>query len=217
MQNWGSKRGTGMPQLIVPNAAQMRLIWAQGGVLYALNVMGVHIPGATAITQALTNTVGAAIKSALTSSTHGAAVHTTITLANVGLRDIRTANSAEFLDTGGAVAGTGTGDLLPPQVALCITLRTASAGRSFRGRCYLPGFAESVNTATGAAGGSGGSVAFITAIKSALIASSLDLGVISRPAPDASPPRAGFITPVTSIVSRDLVWDTQRRRAIPGI
>jgi len=206
-----------MAQLIVPNAAQMRLIWAQGGVLYALNVLGVHIPGATAITQALTNTIGAAVKAALTSSGQGAAVHTTITLANVGLRDIRTANTAEFLDSGAAVAGTATGDLLPPQVALCITLRTALAGRSFRGRCYLPGFAESVNGAAGAANGSAVSVAFITAIKSTLVSNALDLGVIHRPTAAPLPVTAGFITPVTTIVSRDLVWDTQRRRAIPGI
>lgn len=206
-----------MPQLVVPGAAQMRLIWAVGGQLYALNVMGVVNSGSVAITQALTNTIGTAIKSGFASSSFNTAIHTTVTLANIGLRDIRTANTAEFLDTGAAVAGTATGDILPLQIALCITLRTAQAGRSFRGRCFLPGYAESVNTAVGLASGSTSAVAFVTAIKSALTASSLDLGVLSRPAPLASPPRAGFITPVTAIVARDLVWDTQRRRAIPGI
>lgn len=206
-----------MPALVVPNAAQMRLIWAVGGSLYALNVMGVVNAGSVAITQALTNTIGTAVKSALTSSTLGSQLHTTVTLANVGLRDIRTANTAEFLDSGAAVAGTATGDFLPPQTALVITLRTAQAGRSFRGRTYLTGFAESVNTATGVYAGTTHGVSFITAIKSALITSGLDLGVISRPAPDATPPRSGFVTVVTSIVIRDTIWDTQRRRAIPGI
>lgn len=195
----------------------MRLIWAQGGQLYALNVLGVVNAGSVAITQALTNTIGTAIKSALTSSGQGAMLHTTITLANIGLRDVRTANTAEFLDTGGAVAGTLAGDLLPPQIAFCITLRTAQAGRSFRGRVYLPGYAEAANDATGTISTTANSVAFVTAIQSALVASSLNLGVLSRPAPDAAPPRAGFVTPVTSIVARDSVWDTQRRRAIPGI
>lgn len=205
-----------MPQLVVANAAQMRLIWAVGGQLYALNVMGV-VANAVPITQALTNTIGTAIKSSFTSSGLNANIHSTVTLANIGLRDIRTANTAEFLDTGGAVAGTMTGDLLPPQIALCITLRTAQAGRSFRGRVYVPGFGEGQNTAAGVAQGATGAVAFITAIKSNLITSGLDLGVLSRPAPAAVPPRAGFITTVTSIVARDLVWDTQRRRAVPGI
>lgn len=206
-----------MPQLVVPGAGQLRLIWALGGQLYALNVMGVVNAGSVAITQALTNTIGTAIKSSFTSSGLVASIHSTVTLANIGLRDIRTANTAEFLDTGGAVAGTMTGDLLPPQIALCITLRTAQAGRSFRGRSYIPGFGEGQNTAAGVSQGASGAVAFITAIKANLISSGLDLGVLSRPAPDSSPPRAGFITTVTSVVARDLVWDTQRRRAVPGI
>lgn len=206
-----------MAQLIVPNAAQMRLIWAMGGQLYALNVMGVVNSGAIAITQGLTNTVGTAIKSAFTSSGLAAALHTSVTLANIGLRDIRTANQAEFLDSGAAVAGTTGGDLLPPQTALCITLRTAQAGASFRGRVYIPGFGEGHNIATGSAFNATGPVAFVSAVKSALIASALDLGVIHRPTEAPLPVTAGFITTVTSVVARDLVWDTQRRRAIPGI
>jgi hypothetical protein len=35
-------------------------------------------------------------------------------------------------------AGTGTGDALPLQIAMVCTWRTASAGRRFRGRTYLP-------------------------------------------------------------------------------
>lgn len=206
-----------MPQLVVANAGQLRLIWALGGQLYALNVMGVVNSGSVAITQALTNTIGTAIKSSFTSSGLGSQVHTTVTLANVGLRDLRTANTAEFIDTGGAVAGTSAGDLLPPQVAICITLRTAQAGRSFRGRVYLPGFAEAENTAAGIKSNLGNPVGFITGIQSALVAQSLNLGVLSRPRVAPLTPSAGFITPVTSIVARDAIWDTQRRRAVPGI
>lgn len=203
--------------LVVANAAQLRLIWALGGQLYALNVMGVVNTGAVNITQALTNTIGAAIKTSFTSSSHATNIHTTVTLANVGLRDIRTAGQTEFLDSGAAVAGTATGDLLPPQVALCITLRTARAGASFRGRVYLPGWAESLNAAGGTAVGTAVAVTFISNIKTNLTSSGLDLGVLSRPDPDRVPPSLGFITPVTSVVCRDAVWDTQRRRAVPGI
>jgi hypothetical protein len=60
-------------------------------------------------------------------------------------------------------------------------------------------------------------VAFVTGIQNALIASGLNLGVIHRPTEDPLPVSAGFITTVTAIVCRDAVWDTQRRRAIPGI
>lgn len=206
-----------MPALIVPGAAQMRLIWALSGQLYALNVMGVVNAGGIAISQALTNSIGTAIKSGFTSSGHNATISTTVTLASVGLRDIRTANGPEFIDTGAAVAGTAVGELLPPQIALCVTLRTAFAGRSFRGRTYLPGFTESHNAAGGVVSGTALAVAFVTAVKSALIANALDLGVISRPAPAALPPRAGSINVVTAIVARDNIFDTQRRRAVPGI
>lgn len=206
-----------MAQLVVPNAAQMRLIWSLGGQLYALNVMGVVNAGAVAITQALTNTIGTAIKAALGSSSLNGYLHTTVELANIGLRDIRTANQAEFIDTGAGVAGTGTGDVLPLQTAYCITLRTAQAGRSFRGRVYLCGYNETVNTVTGTIAASATSVNFVAAIKAALQANGLDLGVIARPQEAPLIPRAGFITTVTQIVARDLVWDTQRRRAIPGI
>lgn len=206
-----------MPALVVPNAAQMRLIWSLSGQLYALNVLGVVNAGSVAITQALTNTIGAAIKTGFSTSALLAFTNTAVALANIGLRDIRTANSAEFIDTGAAVSGSQSGDLLPPQTALCVTLRTAFAGRSFRGRCYIPGAGELGNDTLGTSNNVSVHVAFLTAVKAALVSSSLDLGVISRPRPGAVPPYAGFITPVTSIVVRDAVWDTQRRRAIPGI
>ena len=206
-----------MPALVVANAAVMRLIWAQGGVPSAINVLGVVNATNVAITQALTNTVGAAVKAAVASSGLNAGLGPTITLVSVGLRDIRSANQPEFLDSGAAVAGTGATDLLPPQTAFAITLRTASAGRRFRGRVYLYGFCEAFNSATGTALGTTAMVNFVTAIKSALTSSSLDLGVLSRPNPNAIPINNGFISPVTAVVARDSVWDTQRRRAVAGV
>lgn len=202
--------------LVVPNAAQLRLIWALNGSLYALNVMGV-VANAVGITQTIANTVGAAVKTGFASSSQNAAVSIPVTLVNVGLRDLRTAGQPEFLDAGAAVAGTNPSDPLPPQVALVITLRTALVGQHYRGRVYLPGFGETTNTTSGAASSGSNGVTFIGTIKSALQGSGMDLGVISRPNPLATPPWTGFVTTVTSIVCRDLVWDTQRRRAIPGI
>lgn len=206
-----------MAQLVVPNAAQLRVIYSLSGTLYALNVYGVVNSGSISITQALTNTIGTAIKSAFTSSGQGATINAAVSLANIGLRDLRTPAQTEYIDTGAAVAGTGTGDLLPLQTALCITLRTAFAGQRFRGRTYLCGYGEVNNTATGTINATNVAVAWITAIKTALVANSLDLGVIHRPTEAPLPVTSGFITPVTAIVARDAVWDTQRRRAVPGI
>lgn len=208
-----------MASIVVPQAAFLRLIWALSGVDYAVNVIGVRNASAVAITQALTNTIGAAIKTSFATSGLNAQLATVVTLSKVGLRDIATANRPEFLDAGAAVAGTAAGDMLPPQTALCVTLRTALAGKSFRGRCYLPGWAEAANTATGTAvaGASTAAAAFMVGVGTALATSGLDGGVVSRPAPLATPPRAGFVTSVTAYVVRDAVWDTQRRRAHPGI
>lgn len=206
-----------MAQLIVPNAAQMRLIWSLSGALYALNVLGVVNAGSVAITQALANTLGTAIKAAFASTSHNQAINDAVSLVNVGIRDIRSAGLPEFLDTGGAVAGVATGDVLPPQVAMVVTLRTAFVGQSFRGRVYTCGYDEAVNSPVGISTAVVTAANFVAALKTALVNNSLDLGVISRPRTDPANPSPGFITPVTSVVVRDAVWDTQRRRAIPGI
>lgn len=197
--------------LVVPQGALLRLIWTQGGTPAAVNVFGVVNSGNVAITQTLTNTIGAAVKAAFTSSTQATFVHTSVSLANIGLRDVRTANQPEFLEAAAAVPGTGTGDLLPLNVSLCITLRTALAGRSFRGRSFLWGYTETANgpLGTAASGVPGVGVSFITAIQSALVTNGMNLGVLSR--------TRSAVNVVTLIQSRDANWETQRRRSLPGI
>ena len=197
--------------LVVPNAALCRLIWNNGGVPSAVNVLGVVNNGNTAITQTLTNTVGAAIKAAYTSSGFAALNNTAISLANVGLRDIRTANQPEFLDAGAAVPGTSANGLLPLNASLVVTLRTARAGRSFRGRVFTWGWTIASNTSSGTAvaGSLTSAKAWIDAINTALAASGFALGVVSR--------TTSQINQVTVTQVRDAVWDTQRRRAVPGI
>lgn len=197
--------------LVVPQGALLRLIWTQGGVPAAVNVFGVLNTGNVAITQTLTNTIGAAVKAGFTSSTQATFVHTTIALASIGLRDVRTANQPEFLEAAAAVPGTGTGDLLPLNVSLCITLRTALAGRSFRGRTYLWGYTEAANASNGTAtpGVPGVGVTFVQAIQSALSNNGMALGVLSR--------TRSVVNAVTLVQSRDANWETQRRRSIAGI
>jgi len=54
-----------------------------------------------------------------------------------------------FNSTVGAGVGTVTGDTLPSQTSGVISLRTGLAGRSFRGRKYIPFPGEASNDATG--------------------------------------------------------------------
>lgn len=208
-----------MASLVVTDGGICRLIWGVGGVASAVNVYSFRGTATVAVTQALANTVGAAIKAAVTSQALAAQLHTSVTLMNVGLRSVNAGNLPEFLDSGAPVAGTATGDMLPPQVAYCVTLRTNNAGRRFRGRSYLFGFAESASGANGAASAAvqTAAVAFVNAVANSLSTSSIPMVVMSRPDPTANPPRVGLLTNISTIIGRDLVWDTQRRRAIPGI
>lgn len=48
--------------------------------------------------------------------------------------------------TGFPIAVTGAGDPLPHQSALVVTVKTAYAGRSYRGRNYWPAFSENATT-----------------------------------------------------------------------
>lgn len=207
-----------MPALVVPSAVQVRLHWTLNGV-DCYNVLGGSVAGGFAASQAIANTLGTAILGRFTTSGLAALCATTTSLISVGLRDIRTANQPEFVSVAAAVPGSGAGNPVPNQLAAVVTLRTALAGRSYRGRAYFGGFIVGENTAAGAivAGLNTALVAFVTNIQTDLAASAITLGVISRPfAGDAGPPvhpaRAGVVTPVTGIIARDTKWDTQRRR-----
>lgn len=214
-----------MAELVIPQGVLVRLIWRRGGADTAVNVLGATNVSAIAINQSLANSVGAAIKSSF-NSTLAASVGTDVSLSQIGLRNINVANQAEFLDVNAVQAGLeGTSSLLPPQISLAVTLRTALAGPSYRGRVYLYGFTEAINDAGSLAIAATGTaaVSFVTGIQTALAAAGLTLAVLSRPQdaqPLAVPPKlakAGWATPVTSIVLRNLAWDTQRRRAVAGI
>jgi hypothetical protein len=223
--------------LVIPGAALVRLIWTLGGTTTAMNVLGASVSGAPTFGQTLANTLGAAIKAALSSSGHIGNIHSTTALTTVGVRDVRTANNTEFFDSGGSAVGTATGDPLPHSTALVITLRTARSGHSYLGRVYLPGFAESNNDTTASAnsGAVTSGVAFLTAIQSALASNGLTLAVASRPAPQIDTTkvyhfsdgstnttnhvqhsRIGGVTNVTAIIGRNTIWDSQRRRGAPG-
>lgn len=221
--------------LVIPNAALVRLGYISGATV-AYNVLGGIISGGTVINQALANALGSAIKTYF-SSNLAQVVGTAVSLQSVGVRDIRSANLPEFIDSGAPVAGTATGDLLPKGTAYAVTLRTARAGPSYRGRVYLFGFTELNNDPTGNAPSAVQTAAlnFVVGVQSAMSSNGLTMCVLSRPAeakrytvitthPDGSTTtqekqtkaRPGAATQITAIVSRNNIWDSQRRRSAPG-
>ena len=101
-------------------------------------------------------------------------------------------------------AGADTGETLPPQNSLALTLRTALATRAGRGRIYLPPFAVSqvvngrlLSTTQGPA---------LTACKSLF-----DTLISDGHTPVLYGRTAHTVTPITTLALGD-VFDTQRRR-----
>lgn len=203
-----------MAPLVVPNAALVRLVWGSASSPLAVNVLGSRKVGAGAIDQATANTLSTAIKARFTASGYAALVPNTLGLISVGIRDISQPNLPEFVGAGGITLGTqAAGKVLPPQVSLCITLRTALAGKSFRGRVFLPVWGDSALAADGTAvaAATTAGVSFINGVSTDMVASGLNLAVVSRKQLAATVLVSG------GVQSRNAVWETIRGRAVPGI
>jgi hypothetical protein len=209
-----------MPVAVIPNCGTLKIQW-QGLTRTWLNVFGiVGNPTLPTITQALSDTLATEIRAQFTSTGLAALMATTVSLNTILLRDISVANRPEFTGAGAGVPGTGTGDALPVSLAAVVTLRTAAAGKSFRGRTYLSGFTEGQNDAAGrqAAAVNTASVAFVQAVVGVLTAHGMGMAVLSRPRDPLTIPekvilgKPGFATVVTALVARNTKWETQRRR-----
>jgi hypothetical protein len=212
-------RLAGSHPLVLANAVVVRLHWAFNGVP-AFNVLGGLVGGGYVNSQSHANGLGTAILGDLATSGLGPLLATSTQLFAVGIRDVRVANQAEYISVEAPVAGTGSGDALPNQLAGVVTLRTALAGKSFRGRVYFSGAIEDENTSDGRIAGELNTalVDFMTAVQTDMATQGITLAVLSRPRFANLPPPldvqtyAGAITTVIGIVTRDDEWDSQRRR-----
>lgn len=107
--------------------------------------------------------------------------------------------------------GQNTNGGLPLDVSLCVSWRTALAGRSFRGRTYLPPWNENQNDDTTgnppspATGMVAGICVNAEKLITDLVAANAVLCVYSRKLEAANTITGGFV---------DLSWDTQRRRGL---
>lgn len=219
------------PPLVVTNAAQVRLGYDNQGEI-AYNVLNFEMATPLVVNGGLADSVGTAIKAAFTANW---APHCSspVRLVRVGIRDLRTPNNPEYLDNQAAVVGSAPADQAPRASAVCVTLRTAGAGKSFRGRVYLPGVANSQTlngsqtTAVALA-----AAAFINDIATRLQPLGLFLAVMSRPSDDIvvreittrggdvlqdrvlshTTAKTGGLSRVTLVESRNTRWEYQRRR-----
>lgn len=200
-----------MPSLVIPDTVRVSLVWALTGVEFAVNVIHYIVPPGQVVSNATATDLANDIQNPFVSGALDTFISEEVDLSRITVRDIRTANLPEFGATTVA-PGTSASQVLPLQIALVATLRTALAGRSYRGRFYMPGFAENANLADGTCDGAASSAleTWLTAISSPTVQGNLwSLAVMS--------PTLGESNPVTAIDVRDNVWDTQRRRSYPGI
>lgn len=145
----------------------------------------------------------------------------TTQLVAIGVLDLRNAGIPELISTGTPLTGTGAGVALADATSLVLTERTALTGKSNRGRIYTLGWVVGSIQANGLAlqTDADAAVGFHQALSSIMSAQGLTLAIRS-PALPARPSKPGgtlpakdySITPVTQILARDLIFDTNRRR-----
>jgi len=197
----------------VPNAAEL-VIQATSSSKQMVNVLGfVKAGGYNALDIAnLADAADAVVQSDYLPLIHGN-VHYDGCLA----RGLENANDFVSLVTAGAGNGTATGDLLPTNVTLCVTMRSALSGRSARGRFYaLPTGASNqagVNLFSSTYGNA--LEAFLVALETAAAAQGWTHCIISRFANKVARP-TGVTFVVTSNGYRNLIMDSQRGRLPKG-
>lgn len=214
-----------MPPLVVANACQLILHWDFYGQPGA-SVLGLRNDVGLVINQSVADTLATQVTNAYTSAALAPNLDAQTVLSSVGVRDIRTANQPELLGTFTPIPGTGTGEGITSALACVVTLRTALAGRSFRGRVYISGLAGALTEEQGATvdlPARTACTAFLTAIRTNVAGAftpAISLAVISRPrpaviGPPAIPAWPGAVTAVVSEVVRSPIVGTQRRRLPP--
>lgn len=210
-------------QFVIANCIEVDLLWNLASGKQVKSVLHGQVAAGFTATSAIAQAVYAAIIASGQWTAWAAFLHTTAQFAAVALRDLRTFNNPLVQSTGAAVSGTGAGLALPPGVSLIITERTASAGRGFRGRVYLPGLdSGALVAATGAASAAANTAAvnFMTEVETALTASGITHS-IAQPARQlytgrkgaVHQPRAANVVNITSLVARTTALTSQRRRS----
>jgi len=209
--------------IIIPNCIEVDLVWNLASGKQVKNVLHGQVAAGFNATAAIAQAIYAAIIASGQWTAWAAFLHTTASFAGVNLRDLRTGNMPLVTSTGASTPGTGAAVALPPGSAAVVTLRTASAGRGFRGRVYLPGLDSGCLTAaTGAltAAAQTAGQNFITEVGTALTASGITHS-IANPARAQyvgrkganHPARAAAVVNVTSNQIRLLALASQRRRS----
>jgi hypothetical protein len=213
--------------VIIQNCAAVRLFWDLPNGKRAYNVLHASYVSGMPFTQTVVNNLFGGITAGFASSALAPFLEERTKLVAVGCRDLNVSGQGfgfteVVSNTAGVQGSDSSGNSLPPQVALVVSLKSLYARQANRGRVYLGGFSAFAADADGRAKDTlkTAATAFIQSVASALDAQGLDL-CIAHPARAAYTGRtgvqyparnAGFVS-VTAIGVQNNVFDTQRLRA----
>ena len=208
---------------VIPNCIQVVTFWTLEDGRVAHNVLHGRVSGSFTPTAPVATAIHTGLSTGGAWTALAATLATSTVFTGIALRDLRVANMPQVASTSAFAPGTGAGESLPNEVAAVITLRTAFAGRSARGRIYVPGFAVGSTSAGNLI--SAGTVAALNGwaatIPTVFTANGLTfaLGLPHRlayvsPAGTPHAERLATTLDVTSQSMRDNHWDSQRRRGL---
>jgi len=208
--------------LVIPGVIEVILRWALPNGKLVSNVLHGENLGPVPVDPALAQALFAGIVGDAAWTTYAAHIATTAALQRVDVRDLNVALAPLFESTGAAAAGTDAFFPVPEGVALVATLKAAIAGRSGRGRVYLPGFGVDNVDAQGhaIAGLTGDAVGFVQLVSDQIFAAGMFMTIATRAHAAYVSPATGLMVPalaagsnrVTQITVEDNVFDSQRRR-----
>lgn len=211
--------------VVIPNCVMVRLEWLTPSSRLIFNILHTIVAPGFVANVAVANALQTAIGGHLVTSGLAAFMPAATSFANVGLRDLRAANLPLVEGTGAGTAGTSASGAFPANVALVCTLRTAQAGRAFRGRVYIPNWATNAAVAAGTASAAAQTAVetFMANVIADLAASAMTL-CIAQPARAqyttakgrVIPARAANTVPVAAALVRNGLFDSQRRRNEPS-
>jgi hypothetical protein len=157
-------------------------------------------------------------------SNFGAFVAASVTFLSVSVRDMSLLTNAAFLSTQVANPGTSASPAMPPQTALVMSGKTASRGKGFNARLYMPGWATNADSGGGVAAPAlvTAAAAFGTSLLSNYDSNNLTL-CVAHPARQAYTgvtgtnhnARAADMVNVVSLTLKDNIFDTVRSRVKP--
>lgn len=198
-----------MPSVLVPNTIQcdvVFLLWDQR----VENVFYVEVPGGVdaPTIQDTANQVGNWVEDSYLPFLSASLTFLNVEAKNLSIADGGVAIYNAAPGTVGGIASPGE----PGNVSYCVSLRTASSGRSFRGRKYVPGIPTNKHTGNVVESTwSGDIVNALNQLITVLAGFDKVLVIVSRIA-DGVDRITGLSTPVISASVTDMFLDSQRRR-----